>query len=64
MWRYFFFDRRVAQYFGVAKLDQHRAFGVVGVIAGDVDWTQLVGLAVAASYKTCNYGCHVELSGK
>ena len=30
-----FFHRRGAQHLGVAKLDEHRAFGVHGVVAGD-----------------------------
>jgi hypothetical protein len=53
---HFFFDRSVAQHFGIAKLDQNRTFRIVGVIAGDADWSQFIGLTVTASDKCGHLG--------
>ena len=39
MRRNFFFDAGGANNFGVAALDQHRTFGVFGVVAGDAYFT-------------------------
>jgi len=47
--RHFFFDRGGAQHLGVAKLDQHRALGVLGEVAGDAHSAQLVGGAAAVT---------------
>jgi len=41
--RHFLFHRRGAQHFGVAKLNQHRAFGMHGVVTGNAHGAQLVG---------------------
>jgi hypothetical protein len=41
---------RRAQHAGVAHLDQHRAFGVTGEIAGDLDGAELVRLALAGAH--------------
>jgi hypothetical protein len=44
------FRPRRAQHAGVAHLDQHRAFGVTGEIAGDLDGAELVRLALAGAH--------------
>jgi hypothetical protein len=41
--RHFFFNRSGAQHLGIAKLDQHRAFGMHGVAASDAHRAQLIG---------------------
>jgi hypothetical protein len=48
---HFFFDGGGAQHLGAAELDQHRAFGVGGVVAGDAHAAQGVGCTRAASFK-------------
>ncbi len=49
--RHFLFDTGGADDFGVAALDQHRAFGVFGVAAGDAYFTQLVGLSGTGAHE-------------
>ena len=42
-------DAGGAQHLGVAELDQHRAFGVLGEPAREADRAQLIGRAAAGS---------------
>ena len=43
-------DRGVAQYAGIAELHQHRALGVLRVVAGDLHRPHLVGRAIAGAH--------------
>jgi len=59
--RHFFFDRSSAQDAGVAKLDQHRAFGVNGVATGDAHLAQGIGRAASALVGSSAHECLSEL---
>ena len=58
--RHLLFDRGGAQHLGVAKLDQHRALGVHGVVARDAHWAQLGGGSLLAALIRGWVGRHVE----
>ena len=49
--RYAFFDAGSAQHTCVAKLDEYRAFGVAGEVAGDAHVAQLIGSTAAGSHR-------------
>ena len=50
-----------AQHLGIAKLNQHRAFGVDGVATGDFDGAQLVGSAVVGALESGHMECKREM---
>ena len=52
VWGHLVFDRRGAQHAGVAEGDQHRAFGVARVAAGDGDRAQGVVAAVGRAFES------------
>jgi hypothetical protein len=49
-----FFDGGGAQHAGVTELDQHRAFGVLGVLAGQAHVAQLRNAAAAGAMGSCH----------
>ena len=55
--RHFFLDAGGAQHPGVAAFDQHRAFGVAGVVTRNADCAQLVGLAIAGPHNVLSFLC-------
>jgi hypothetical protein len=49
-------DAHVAQHARVAELDQHRALGVLGVLAGEADGTELIGRTAARAHGEPRFG--------
>lgn len=54
--RHTFINRGRAEHAGIAKANQHRAFGVFGEMAGEGDLTQLVGCAATGALKGVSHG--------
>ena len=42
--------RGIAQHFGIAEFHQHRTFSMLGVVAGNTDLTQFVGLSATGAH--------------
>src|SRR5690606_37510818 len=58
-------DTGGAQHLGVAKTDQHRAFGMVGEVALDADRAQLVrGATTGTGEAVGNHCCHATSTGE
>ena len=61
--RHLVFDAGGADDLGVAALDQHRAFGMLGVLAGDADGAQRVdGAAARAGFKCHGVSCVIGVA--